>query len=158
MTPPLCCRRLAIAIPLALVPATAHAQRAPGALGANQAPAVREAGPIRAAAAEFSPGSLRVSQRRDTLWNGVAIGAGLGALAGALGGATAIECSECAGFNVPLTFGGLGAAAGAGIGAALDALRHAPAATRATTDRRPRVAVAPLVGRNGRALIASLRF
>jgi hypothetical protein len=157
MTPQLRCRLLALAIPLAVVPATAQAQRAPGALDVNRAPAVREVGPIRAAA-ELSPGRLPVSQRRDTLWNGVAIGAGLGALAGALGGATAIECSECAGFNVPLTFGALGAAAGAGIGAAIDALRHASAATRATTDRRPRVTVAPLVGNNGRALIASVRF
>lgn len=158
MTTLLRCRLLALAIPLALVPATAHAQRAPGAVDANPTPAVREGGPIRAAAAAFPPGSLPFSQRRDTLWNGIAIGAGLGALAGALGGATAIECSECAGFNVPLTFGVLGAAAGAGIGAAIDAWRHAPAAPGATTARRLRVTVAPVVGKNGRAIIASVRF
>ena len=84
------------------------------------------------------------------------IGAGLGAIAGALGGTMAIECSECAGFNVPLTFGVLGAAAGAGIGAAIDGLRQARPTTAA--DRRPRVTIAPVVGRKGRALIASVRF
>jgi hypothetical protein len=48
-------------------------------------------------------------RRRDSLWNGVIIGAGLGAIAGAVSGTAIADCSECAGFNVPLTFGVLGA-------------------------------------------------
>lgn len=156
MTPQLRRRLLALAIPLALVPVSARAQRAPDALDADRAPIAGEVGAIRAAA--LSPGRPPVSQRRDPLWNGVAIGAGLGALAGALGGATAIPCSECAGFNVPLTFGVLGAAAGAGIGAAIDALRDARGGTTAPTGRPSRLTIAPVVGKNGRALIASVRF
>jgi hypothetical protein len=148
-----------LVVSLALVPAPARAQRPPGAGGASWAPAVQQAGPIRAAAAESSPGSVPSPIRRDTLWNGAAIGAGLGAIAGALAGAAALECSECAGFNVPVTFGVLGAAAGAGIGAGIDALLHRPrAATGSTTDRRPRVTVAPLVSKRGRAITASVRF
>lgn len=158
MTPPLCCRLLALAIPFALIGATpARAQRARGEPETIQPLSVQEARPIRAAAESFN-GSVMVSQRRDTLWNGVVIGAGLGAIAGALGGATAIDCSECAGFNVPLTFGVLGAAAGAGIGAAVDALRHARPGPPATTNRRRRVTVAPVIGKHGRALLASVRF
>jgi hypothetical protein len=157
MTPLLRCRLLALAIPLALVPAPARAQAGPGDLDASRGPFIRAAGAIRIAA-ESSSGSVPVSARRDPLWNGAVIGAGLGAIAGALGGATAIECSECAGFNVPLTFGVLGAAAGAGLGAAIDALRHARAVPPTPTDRRRRVTVAPLVGKNQRALVATVRF
>ena len=135
----------------------ARAQRVSGDVDTIQPPSVREATPIRAAV-ESLPGSVMVSQRRDTLWNGVVIGAGLGAIAGALGGVTAIDCSECAGFNVPLTFGVLGAAAGAGIGAAVDALRHARAPATTANGRRTRVTVAPLIAKQGRALVASVRF
>ena len=94
-------------------------------------------------------------QRRDSLWNGVLIGAGLGALAGAVGGQAALECSECAGFNVPLTFGVIGAGVGAGIGAGIDALRHSHSAAPGTYGR---VTVMPLLGRGRRAVVAAFRF
>jgi hypothetical protein len=157
MTSPRCCRLLVLAVSFAFIagrPAPARAQRAPGGVETIQPLSVQEARPIRAAA-ESLAGSLMVPQRRDNLWNGVVIGAGLGAIAGALGGVMATDCSECAGFNVPLTFGVLGAAAGAGIGAAVDALHHQ---RRAAMGRRTRVRVAPLIGKHGRALVASVRF
>ena len=74
-----------------------------------------------------------MQHRKDSLWNGVLIGMGLGALVGALVGSAVFECSECSGFNVPLTFGVLGAGAGAGIGAGLDAWRQ----TRSTVTIAP---------------------
>src|SRR5262245_49598706 len=57
------------------------------------------------------------ARRKDSLWNGALVGAGLGALAGFLTSEAIIECSECAGFNAPLAFGLLGAGAGAALGA-----------------------------------------
>jgi hypothetical protein len=95
--------------------------------------------------------------RRDSLWNGTLIGAGLGALLGALGGAAVLECSECSGFNVPLTFGVLGAGAGAAIGAGIDAARH-NRSTAWTAPRGRRVAVAPVLHERTRALVAFVQF
>jgi hypothetical protein len=93
----------------------------------------------------------------DSLWNGTLVGAGLGAVLGALGGVAVIECSECAGFNVPLTFGVIGAGVGAGIGAGIDALRHQRSPT-SRVSRPRRVTVAPIVGRHLRAVVGSIRF
>jgi hypothetical protein len=114
---------------------------------------------VAARKAARSPSALRqrgtVSRRRDTLWNGVLVGAGVGALLGALGGQALIDCSECAGFNVPLTFGVLGAGVGAGVGAGIDALRH----TRSPIPNTPgRVTVTPLLGKGQRAVVALVRF
>lgn len=77
-------------------------------------------------------------RRKDSLLNGILIGAGLGAIAGAAGGTAAIACDECAGFNVPLTFGVVGGAAGAAIGAGIDALFHARASDAAPEVRDSR--------------------
>jgi hypothetical protein len=96
-----------------------------------------------------------LSQRRDSLWNGVIIGAAVGAMAGAAGGQALLECSECAGFNVPLTFGVIGAGAGAGIGAGIDALRHTRSAF--PNPRRP-LTVTPMLGKRHRAVVALIRF
>ena len=95
--------------------------------------------------------------RRDSLWNGTLLGAGLGAILGVLGGAAIVECSECAGFNVPVTFGALGAGVGAGIGAAVDAARHDRSASWSGGHPR-RVVVAPAIGRRASAVIAVVRF
>jgi hypothetical protein len=92
--------------------------------------------------------------RKDSLWNGVIIGAGLGALVGTLVSFAVSDCSECSGFNVPLTFGVLGAGAGAGIGAGIDAWhqkRTVPAGTR-------RLTVAPVLGKDVQAIVATIRF
>jgi hypothetical protein len=94
---------------------------------------------------------------KDSLWNGALAGAGVGAIAGVLTGDAIVECSECAGFNVALTFGVLGAGAGAAIGAGIDAARH-DRTTSWTPGRSRRVAVAPVIGKRARALIASVRF
>jgi hypothetical protein len=96
-------------------------------------------------------------RRRDSLWNGTLVGAGLGAILGALGGVARLECSECAGFNVPLTFGVLGAGAGAAIGAGIDAACH-DRSTAWASGRLRRVAVAPVFDKRARALVAFVRF
>ena len=96
--------------------------------------------------------------RKDSLWNGTLVGAGLGAVLGALGGVALIECTECAGFNVPLTFGVLGAGVGAGIGAGIDALHHQRSPMSRVYRSSRRVTVAPIVGRQLRAVVGSVRF
>ena len=100
----------------------------------------------------------QVQSRRDPLWNGVLIGAGLGALVGAFAGSGAIECHECAGFNVPLTFGVVGAGAGAAIGAGVDALRHSGSKAQVPVRRKPAVNVTPVIGKNLQAMVGSIRF
>src|SRR6185436_4093586 len=62
--------------------------------------------------------------RKDSLWNGVILGAAVGAMLGSFSSLAVTDCSECAGFNVPLTFGVIGAGVGIGIGAGLDALHN----------------------------------
>lgn len=57
----------------------------------------------------------KVSIRRRALRTGVLVGAGIGAIAGALAGCTGEDREECA--DAPLLLGGLGAAAGAAVGA-----------------------------------------
>ena len=73
-------------------------------------------------------------------------------MGGAFGGLTLIDCSECAGFNVPLTFGVVGAGVGAAIGAVIDTL-HGSAA--ASPQRQPRLQLSPLMGR-GRSRVDGL--
>ena len=90
--------------------------------------------------------------RKDSLWNGVIIGAGLGALVGAAGSPVISDCSECSGFNVPLTFGVLGAGIGAAVGAGIDALRSTNA------PHRPHVQLSPLLTKDARGLLALIRF
>jgi hypothetical protein len=97
------------------------------------------------------------------LWNGVLVGAGLGAVLGGFAGSAALQCSECSGFNVPLTFGAIGAGAGAAIGAGIDALRHArtrvpgPGA-RERTEHRRKLTLSPVLGKDVQAVVGSLRF
>ena len=79
--------------------------------------------PIVVDAARQTPGARR---RADRLWNGVLIGAGLGAISGVVVGSAIVECSECAGFNVPLTFGALGGGIGGALGALIDAAHARP--------------------------------
>jgi hypothetical protein len=126
-------RTIALSTMLALLPFAAHAQDASPKPIASLAEISRAAVVPPATKHTFtSTAAPQPARQKDSLLNGVLIGAGLGAIVGALGGTTMIGCDECAGFNVPLTFGVVGAAAGAGIGAGLDALRHARA-------RMPRV-------------------
>ena len=93
-----------------------------------------------------------VRQRKDSLWNGVIVGAGLGALVGIAGSPLISDCSECAGFNVPLTFGVLGASVGAAVGAGIDAMRNTNA------PHRPHVQLAPVFSKNAHGLLAFIRF
>ncbi len=76
----------------------------------EQAPALTE----ERRTVSFTPAEQNtvLSRRKDSLWNGVIVGAGLGALVGIAGSPLISDCSECSGFNVPLTFGVLGAGVG----------------------------------------------
>jgi hypothetical protein len=138
-------RSILFASVLALLPSPAAAQ-----------------GPVLAAAANASPPGTS-QPRRDSLWNGVLVGAGLGAVLGGFAGSAALQCSECAGFNVPLAFGAIGAGAGAAIGAGIDALRHArtrvpgPGAPD-RTERRRTLSLSPVLGKDVQAVVGSLRF
>jgi hypothetical protein len=93
--------------------------------------------------------------RKDSLWNGVIIGAAVGAMVGSFGSFAISDCSECSGFNVPLTFGVVGAGIGIGIGAGLDALHSKRGAS---LQRHPRVQLSPLVAKEKRGLMAWVRF
>ena len=86
-----------VALPIEGVHRTQHSE---------QAPAMTE----ERRTVSFTPAEQNavLSRRRDSLWNGVIVGAGLGALVGIAGSPLISDCSECAGFNVPLTFGGTG--------------------------------------------------
>jgi len=150
--------RLVFAVILALVPCAARAQSTepePGvSLGELSRKAVAvDSRPNRASNAL----SAETQPRKDPLWNGMLIGAGLGAAVGSFAGSAAFECHECTGFNVPLTFGVIGAGAGAAIGAGLDALRHDRSRVPATTDKR-RLTIAPVLGKDVQAMIAFVRF
>jgi hypothetical protein len=95
------------------------------------------------------------ARRKDSLWNGALIGASLGAIAGFLTSEAIVECSECAGFNAPLTFGVLGAGAGAALGAGIDALHSQRAAPPYHSSR---VRLTPLMSHRARGLVAWIRF
>lgn len=97
-------------------------------------------------------------RRKDSLWNGVLVGAGVGAVLGAFVGNAILDCSECSGFNVPLTFGVLGAGVGAGIGAGVDALRHAHSTITSPPHRTRRVRLSPLLTKKVRGMVAWIRL
>jgi hypothetical protein len=105
-----------------------------------------------AAAEQRAP---RPRRRKDSLWNGAILGAALGTIAGIAASYALVECTDCAGFNVPLTFAVAGGGIGAGLGAGIDALHDRQAAVPARTGR---LAVSPLVARSKRALLAVVRF
>jgi hypothetical protein len=145
------------AFALAIVPVAAGAQTLAQPEDGHQAP-MRTFAMLKDPAGNILPGvSAAVDQtvqhprRRDSLWNGVIIGAGVGALAGAVSGTAIVDCSECSGFNVPLTFGVLGAAIGAGLGAGIDAWHNQGAAPVQGTRH---VQLAPLVAKEKRGLAA----
>lgn len=91
---------------------------------------------------------------RDPLWNGMVLGASLGALLGAFVGTAAVDCQECAGYNVTATFAAIGAGAGLGLGAGVDAMRGRT--TRGLG--RARVQLTPVVTKGTRAIVGRIRF
>ena len=142
---------------LAMLPAVASAQSVALPIEGEhrtqhneQAPAMTE----ERRTVSFTPAEQNtvLSRRRDSLWNGVIVGAGLGALVGIAGSPLISDCSECAGFNVPLTFGVLGAGIGAAVGAGIDAMRNTNA------PHRPHVQLAPVLSKDARGLLALIRF
>jgi hypothetical protein len=149
-------RTIAVACALALLPAAATAQSLPVEPRVTLTPDVTAVVDApRQIGADHQPKALH---RKDSLWNGVIIGAGLGALAGTLISFAVTDCSECAGFNVPLTFGVLGAGAGAGIGAGIDAWRQNRAPVTIAPTRHTRLVVSPVLGKYVRGVVASIRF
>lgn len=110
---------------------------------------------LRTVPASFAGQSPTQPARGDSLWNGILLGAAGGAVIGAASSLAIIDCSECAGFNVPVTFGVLGAGAGAGIGAVIDALHGKGAAS---PQRQPRLRLSPLIGTQSRGMMAWFRF
>ena len=116
----------------------------------SQSEAVIHQDSLRSALAQ----SQSQSPRKDSLWNGVVAGAAVGAIIGAFGGHLLLDCDGCsAGFNVPLTFGALGAGVGAGIGAGIDALRD-----RQTTAGVRVPGLAPMFGKARRGMVMWIRF
>jgi hypothetical protein len=145
------------AMVLALVPAAARAQSAAVQSSVSLGELSRKATAVGSQTDRATTALATETQpRKDPLWNGMLIGAGLGALIGAFAGDAAFECSECTGFNVPLTFGVIGAGAGAAIGAGFDALRHDR--TRVPTTNHRRLTIAPVIGKDVKAMVAFVRF
>ncbi len=150
-------RTIAVACALAFLPAPASAQALPVDSNVTLAPA-GPAVPVDAPDLNSDNQPPTMQRRKDSLWNGVLIGTGLGALVGALVGSAVFECSECSGFNVPLTFGVLGAGAGAGIGAGLDAWRQTRSTVTIAPDKNRRFMVSPVLGKDVKGMVASIRF
>ncbi len=149
-------RTIAVTCALALLPAAATAQSLPVERSVTLAlPAVTVDAPGLTGGDNQPP---PLQRRKDSLWNGVIIGAGLGALVGTLVSFAVTDCSECAGFNVPLTFGVLGAGAGAGIGAGIDAWRQKRSPLTIPPKGTRRLNVAPVLGKDVRGVVASIRF
>ena len=102
------------------------------------------------------PDGQHVSTQRDSLLNGVLIGAGTGAMLGlAFGVSREDACRACAGFNQPLTYGVIFGGVGAAVGAGIDALfyRALPSAPSARHIR-----VRPMLTKEVRGISGSLRF
>ena len=151
-------RTLGVGCALALVSQSATAQTVPNDERVTLQPSVVAApadGPDPIPARNHLPAAQR---RKDSLWNGVIIGAGVGAVVGAVVSFVVTDCSECAGFNVPLTLGVLGAGAGAGIGAGIDAWRQTRPAITTTPTRTRRLTVSPVLGKDVQGLVATIRF
>ena len=150
-------RLMFVAVILALVPATVRAQSDAGESSVSLGELSRHAIAMEAKDRAGKTTAIETPTRKDPLWNGMVIGAGLGALVGAFVGDAAFECSECTGFNVPLTFGVIGAGAGVAIGAGFDALRHERTRVPNPKDNR-RLTIAPVIGKDVKAMVAFLRF
>jgi hypothetical protein len=104
-------------------------------------------------------GGAAQTHQRDSLWNGVLVGAGLGAMPGILLGiAQDDKCRGCSGFNTPLTYGVLTAGIGAGIGAAVDALFQRRAKPTARPSDQRRVRLVPQLSRDVRGITGSIQF
>ena len=150
-------RMVVFAAILALMPSAARAQATERESGPSLGELSRKAVAVDSRPTGASNArSPETQPRKDPLWNGVLIGAGLGAVIGSFAASAAFECHECTGFNVPLTFGVIGAGAGAAIGAAIDAWRHPRSRTPSPSAHTRRVVVAPVIGKNAGGVVASI--
>jgi hypothetical protein len=107
----------------------------------------------------LTSGAAPQTRQRDSLWNGVLVGAALGAMTGvAIGVAQDNGCEGCTGFNTPLTYGVLFGGIGAGIGAGVDAIFQRHAVNTAGQPRERRVRLLPLVSKEFRGIAGWIRF
>lgn len=146
--------RILLVAGLALLPSLGAAEPASTYVAARQASPDGSALPVK----NVRTPPATASRRHDSLWNGVILGAGFGAVIGASVGSATVECSECAGFNVPLTFGVLGAGAGAALGAWIDALRHSGTRAPVLPARPQRLFVSPILKKDVQAVAGWIRF
>jgi hypothetical protein len=103
-------------------------------------------------------GAVQTPQR-DSLWNGVLVGAGLGAMPGILlGFAQDNRCRGCSGFNAPLTYGVLSAGIGAGIGAGIDALFQRRRTPTARPSHQSQIRLLPRVSKDFRGITGWIGF
>jgi hypothetical protein len=150
-------RMIALTCTLAFLPAAAPAQTLPVERSVTLTPATPVV-PLDADLTASDNHPQATQYRKDSLWNGVIIGAGLGAFVGTLVSFAVSDCSECSGFNVPLTFGVLGAGAGAGIGAGIDAWRQTRTTVRIAPNATGRLIVSPVLGKDVKGIVATIPF
>jgi len=107
------------------------------------------------AAAEASRAAAR-RRRGDPLWNGALIGGAIGAVFGLIGGTKCSNDFSCSGSTAG--FVALGAATGAGIGIAVDAMLARQTGIGTTSDSRDaRLRLGAVLSRSRSALVAHVR-
>jgi hypothetical protein len=107
--------------------------------------------PSLATTRTFKPADVQKVQKPGHLWDGAIKGAFIGAIPGVL--AMTADCYDCRYGAFTLFTTGVGAAVGVGI----DAL-FGPKTVFRGSARPPRIALAPIVGRERRGVSASFRF
>ena len=99
----------------------------------------------------FAPADVRQVKKPDRMWDGAIKGAALGVIPAVLFGA--LDCDDC----VPGALAALSIGVGAGVGFGIDAL-FGPKTVFRGSAQPPRLALAPIVGRDTRGVSASFRF
>lgn len=107
--------------------------------------------PSLATTRTFKPADVQKVQKPGHLWDGAIKGAFIGAIPGVL--LMTVDCFDCRFGAFTLFTTGVGAAAGVGI----DALFGPKTVFRGSV-RPPRIALAPIIGRERRGVSASIRF
>jgi hypothetical protein len=110
---------------------------------------------VRAAVHEAQP-SAAAQRRRDPLWNGAAIGAGVGLVIGLIGAERCGNDFGCTGDTWQFVL--LGAGAGAGLGMGIDALLDRHRAVSSAGRSTARVRLAPALAGRTRGVRASVTF
>lgn len=108
----------------------------------------------------FVEGGVAEIRRTDRLWKGALIGLGVGAIPGAVGGLSG--CAQYSGHECvtgplfgALVIGGIGAAIGAGIDALVNKVGSL---LYVSPQQTPGVTLSPLLGKDRRGVLLSVRF